>query len=466
MRSFLAKRGLGWLVVLASASPATAQNEVEVAPPSAPARDPNDPFVPIDDPMLAPIAPARETLKGWRQALQLIRTRSPSLQTAYAQIEVARGRARMSLAGALPRLTGTAQLSHQLILNQDANATANSFFPATVFTTRADLIVPLLSARNWYDYATARRSIDKMTLDSAEAERRVIAGLAEAVVGVVTAERLAEVTRLNLSYALSTLELNEKRESFGATNSIDVLRAEQEVARSRATIIASDETLRRARESLGQALGYDHAWGVAPNVRLDELKSDAQKTCSPGHGLESRADMRALGAAEKIAERNVTSVDLAFLPTINGLTAVTASTNDFATGSRGPVAWSIGGLLTWPLYEGGFRYGEHRQNAGLLEVSRQQVLDAKRTAQIEVTQAYRGVDVARQNLDVSRSLANIAESASRLTRVKFVNGNGTSFDMVDTQRAARETQIDVTVKEFELVRAEIIAFLALASCDI
>ncbi len=290
--------------------------------------------------------------------------------------------------------------------------------------------------------------------------------MAEALVGVVTAERLAEVTRSNLASALSMLELNRKRESLGGSSSIDVLRAEQEVATSRAAVIQADEALRRARESLGQALGYEEGWGIAPEVKLDSLQKDARRSCEPNQKLEDRADMRSLRVAERVADRNVTSASLALVPTLNAQSSVVASTNDYATGSLGPVAWSISGLLSWNLYDGGQRYGERRQNEGLLEVAHQASLGAGRQVRIEVTQAERGVLVAEQGLVVATAGRQIADDAARLTRVKFVNGNGTSFDMVDTQRRAREAEIDVTIKEFALLRARIIAFLALASCDI
>lgn len=432
------------------------------------ALDPEDPFIPVEDPMLAPVPAPTQLVTSWQAALELVKARSPDLRAAHAQIEVAHGRARMTLASSLPKLTGTGSLTHQLIMpaNDPAAAGLANFFPATVFTARAELLVPLLSARNWYDYATAKEVTEKTALDVAETERRVIAGLAEAIVQVVTAERLAEVTRLNLASALSTLELNKRRAALGAATTVDVLRAEQEVARSRATIIQSDEALRQAREALGRAMGYSEPWGVTPSIRLDRLREDTERTCVVTEKLEDRSDLRAARAAEKIAERNVKSVDRSFIPTINGQTAFVYSTNNFATGSRGPIGWSIGAVLSWPLYEGGLRYGEKRQNEGLLEVARQQSLDAQRNAELQISQSERGVEVALQNLEVSRLGQQIAQNSAKMSRIQFVNGSGSSFDMIETQKSAREAEIDVTVKEFQLLRAEIIAFLARATCQL
>jgi hypothetical protein len=51
-------------------------------------------------------------------------------------------------------------------------------------------------------------------------------------------------------------------------------------------------------------------------------------------------------------------------------------------------------------------------------------------------------------------------------RIAFVQGQGNSFDLVDTARRLREAELDVAVKEFELVRAQIAALLSQASCRV
>lgn len=302
-------------------------------------------------------------------------------------------------------------------------------------------------------------------MQAEDAERLIIGGLAESLVGVITAERLSEVTRVNLEAALSTLELNKRRARLGSGNAVDVLRAQQEVTSSKAQVIEANETLRRSREALGRALGYSDAWGVTPELKLDQLRADARSTCERSEEIEDRADVRAAAAGAAIAERNVNSVMYGFLPTID-LTSTISYRTQVQFSQTLNTNWIIGAVLTWHLYDGGLKYGERRQNKGLAEVSRQTSIDTKLTAQLEVNQATRGVHVARQSLDVAMESRQIADDNAALAKTKFINGTGTSFDMVDTQRTARQTKIDVTVKEFELLRAEIIAFLSLATCKI
>jgi outer membrane protein TolC len=122
--------------------------------------------------------------------------------------------------------------------------------------TRAELARAGVRAKAWYDHGTAKDSIEATRLNSKELERQVLASVANSIVSVVTAERLAEVSRVSLKSALSTLDLNKRREALGASSALDVLRAEQEVQLARGQVVSADEGLLRAREALGLALGY------------------------------------------------------------------------------------------------------------------------------------------------------------------------------------------------------------------
>jgi multidrug efflux system outer membrane protein len=90
----------------------------------------------------------------------------------------------------------------------------------------------------------------------------------------------------------------------------------------------------------------------------------------------------------------------------------------------------------------------------------------KRRALIQVAQATRGVTVAQANLTVAERSRYLASETARLTKVAYLNGTGTSFDLVDSERKLREAEIDLTIKEFQVVRAKIAALLALATCHV
>jgi outer membrane protein TolC len=204
---------------------------------------------------------------------------------------------------------------------------------------------------------------------------------------------------------------------------------------------------------------------VTPQIQLDTLAADARGSCRVETSIDQRPDVRAANAAVGIAERNVKAVDYTFAPTVDALSQLTYWSPRSPINNE-HVTWTIGAVLNWTIYDGGLRSGTRATNRADLEVSRQTLTDARRNAQIEVSRAMRGVEVANANLAVSSRSREIAIETARLTQVAYLNGTGTSFDLVDSARRLRAAEIDLAIKEFQVLQAKITALLSLATCHV
>ncbi len=472
---------------LASTLPARAQPAPPAPPPGAAADQPAAPAAPaapaenepvdknlpsVQDPMLQPVPAPAHVLQSWQQALKMVRAQASTLQISRAEVDQAEGQARQALGRALPTLTANANITHHMLTGHGFIFGAGGLTQGTIPdpTTRwgagLELRVPVIAPQSWYDTGTARHSTRAARLSEKDTERLVLGAVADAIVTVVTSERLAEVSRVSLRSALSTLDLTKRRAALGASTAVDVLRAEQEVALARSQVVSSDESLRRARESLGLALGSSDAYGVRPDIQLSTLAHDAQATCRIEPDLDQRADIQAARAKVDVARRNVKSIDWQYLPTVDFVSDLNYVDVARYSPNGNHVTWTIGGVLTWQLYDGGIRYGQHQQNEGSLEIAKQNLSEARRQAKVQVTQAQRAVRVAEANLAVSQRSEDLARKNARLSRLAFINGTGTSFDLVDAAKRLREADLDLAVKQFEVVRARIAALLALASCNV
>jgi outer membrane protein TolC len=426
----------------------------------------------ISDDMLAPVPPATNVLQNWRDALRLLRQNSNTLRTLEAQQDVARAQARQALAPALPSVTANGSVTRQLLKGEADRPNYQTLMldrvtvpdPATTWQAGLNLRVPLLSLSTWHNRGTALQQIEVAKLNSKAAERLSIALVADAVVTTVTAERLAEVSRVSLESALSTLDLSKRRAALGAASTIDVLRIEQEVSLSRSQVVTANDGVLRARETLGAALGSAEPYGVTPAIQLDALANDAKSTCAPADVL-ARADVRAAEASVSVAKRYEDGVSKTYWPTIDAVSSLTYWSPVSGINNE-HVTWSVGGVLNWTLYDGGLRYGTREQRTAETRIATEQLTEAKRQARIEVMQAFRAVKSSEATLAVAARTREIAAETSRLTKVAYLNGSGTSFDLVDTARRQREAELDYTVKEFNVLRAKIAALLALATCDV
>jgi len=484
----MSKRG-AWVfalsMTLSVVTAALAQPAKPVAPGAAPAPSPTAPGTPpittepklpeVNDPMLELPPPPKRVLRSWQEAIARLRQDSLNLSGSRTRIQQAEAQARFALSGALPTLTGDAAVSHQLLRGErtffdvtatpPGPATATIPDPATDFRASLNLRIPVFAPEAWYNHGTAKDGIETSRLDAKEIERQEVAIAANAIVTVVTAERLAEVSRVSLRSALSTLDLNRRRAALGASSAVDVLRAEQIVSEARANVVSADEQLLQAREELGVALGSTDDWGVTTDIRIDALASDARASCVPEQSIEARPDVRAARSSLAVAERNVKGVGYGHLPLVDAVSTLAYSEPESGINNE-HVTWSIGAVLTWQIYDGGARYGTRDVRQAEASLQRDRLSDTRRRAALEVTRAVRGVRVAEANLAVSTQSRHIASETSRLSQVAFMNGSGTSFDLVDTARRLRDAEIDLAIKEFEVLRAKIAALLALATCRV
>jgi outer membrane protein TolC len=434
----------------------------------------------IEDPMLVPPPNAAHVLESWQQALAQLRSKSTPLRTSLAQVEIARARARQAMAAYLPTFGVSAAntfIRHEFITGNVPVPVGVDFDtgliiqrprtmpdPATNWGAGVNLRVPVFAPQAWYDKGTADSAIEYAKLNTKEAERRVVAGVADTIVSAVAAEKVADVSRVSLKNALSTLDLNKRRSALGASSALDVLRAEEEVQRARGQVVGADEALARARESLGLALGTAESWSVTPNIKLDALADDARASCRAEPDISRRTDVKAATANLRLVERQKGKVDWAYWPTLEAGSTFAYTRSDFPSGKN--FSWTIGANLNWTLYDGGLRYGQKDEALANEQIAREQLADTKRQAQLQVTQAFRAVQVAETNLGISARAREIAAETARLARIQFMNGTGTSFDLVDRATRLAQAEQDLAAKQFEVLRARVAALLALASCDV
>lgn len=438
-------------------------------PPTAPTGPTALPPPPVvNDPMLEPIARAKVEISTWEDALKHVRARSTDLRIAAEEVARAEGLSRVALAGALPSINATGTYTHNIITNDSFQFQAGGKItpvqvPFPDFATgQISVVQPALALRAWYAIKTAHVNEDAARLSFDDAKRQIALLVANAIVGVVTAERVAELNRAGLRNALQRFDLTVRKSALGASTGLDVVRARQDVEIARATLVAGDETLRQAREALGLALGIPEQVGVPPTVDISGLERDARSTCKPATSPEERADIAALRTRVLAAHRTVNDVKYQFAPTINLQSGVATTTVD--TGAAPTTTWNVQAVLQIPLWEGGARYGNLHETQAREVIAEQNLEAGRRKATIEITQARRQVTVADDRRKVAAAARDLALEADRLTRIAFQEGRGTSLELVTAAQALREAEIQLALRDFELVKARVAAVLALANC--
>lgn len=463
MHGRLSPRGGIALAIQALASLALTSATAAAQQPPPPAASPSPtaaPTITVNDPLLTPVPAPPKVLASWRDALTIINARSADLAIATQEVQRAEGLARQALASALGSITATGSLTHQILFSP-APAFA-AFFTNPAIQGSITATLPILAPATWYNARSAYMSVNSSKLSVEDKRRTVLGGVANAIVAVFTAERVAEINRVSLRSALERLDLTRRKFRLGDGTQLDVLRAEQDASNTRSTLVSGDESLRQAREALGLALGFPEAYGVPPTISLNEIEGAVQQVCAPGP-LEKRADLQQMKNDLEVAKRGITGAWLLFSPTAQVSTTLNLA-NQTSNITQGPATWSLQALISIPLWEGGARYGTIKIAHVNAEEAKIKLDATMRSATFEVAQALRGVTVAEQSRVVSEQSRDLAREAARLAQRAYEVGTGTSFDLVDTGQKQRAAELDLAVKEFQLIKARIGALLAASTC--
>ena len=365
----------------------------------------------VSDPMLVPHPRAPRELASWHEAVTELRARSTDLATAYAEVTKAEAQSRIALAALLPTIVGTATATHQFI-TKETRVLTNANGGYTVLSSPTNnyinggvtLSQSLVDVKAWYDLRTAHANEELQRVGVQSVKRTMTLNLATAVIAVVTAERVAEINRIALRSALELLDLTNRKKALGAATMLDVVRADQNVANARATLVTGDESLRQAREALGLALGEPLQVGISPSLRIDDLFGNVSQSCQRLDNLLDRPDLDVARRQMGLAERGIHSAELQFMPTLRATSTVSSSTIDPGNSPR--TTWNSLAILTVPIWDGGARYGTLRNARAVRDEAGYSMESTRRSVTIQVEQARRSIEVAEQSVTSRERLRN------------------------------------------------------------
>jgi outer membrane protein TolC len=419
---------------------------------------------PVSDPMLAPVPAPKRVLSSWQEAITYLRARSTDLKIALDQVLQAEALTRIALAQYLPSLTSTGAMSHQLLSSSGIYiSSSGASSSTTTFSGNLQLQQTLVNVQQFDQISIDELNEDATKLSVDDKKRTLALSLANQIVAVVTAERSADINRVGLKVALEQAEITRRKQALGAANGLDVVRAQQNAANARAALVSGDESLREAREALGLALGVPEETGVAPNLNVDGLAQNAMASCHVVTDVDKRPDIAAARTNLDVAKRNLRNVQYQFMPTLNAQSTATQVSPAPAFGAPDPT-WNIQAILSVPWFDGGIRYGNLRNARAAEDIAAQTLESLRRAALIQIQQAQRQLVVAEMSDRVATEQRDLAAQNDQMTQTAYTVGQGTSLELVTASEAHRQAELNLALTDFGVVKARLLAVLALATC--
>jgi outer membrane protein len=410
--------------------------------------------------LLAPLRlAAQDRAVTLADAIKLAQRTQPGVIQAQGQVETSAAQRRSAWGAFLPSLT--------------ASSSASDFFSEGA--SRIDPITGQVLSGNTTNRslnASLRASVDLFTGFRRGAELKAArAGQTEAEAGLVDARFAQDLATTNQFFdALSAAQLVGVRQS-------SVRRAEEQLKVSVAKLHAGSATrsdslrslvtlgntqldLIQAQTDLATAeAGLARLVGEAGRVRALDDSSFHQLAAMPDTAaLRQEAETRSPRVQTAVAGANVAAANLsasraAYWPslTLGANTSWNGSrANDYTFFNQRQVSLS----LSWDIFNGFDRELTIAQRRASLDVAEATAADERHAVDAALTQYLAQLDAARTTIDITATSVTAATEDLRVQQERYRLGASTIVDVLTSQEALNQAEVDVVNARFNYLRAK------------
>lgn len=376
--------------------------------------------------------------------------RNPSVQTANAELARSRALLAESRAASLPTITANGiytRLDAERTLPGAAPSPGASPAPARVIagleseSANLTFAVPLFAPARWRNWAHAEDAVLVQGASTDEVKRQIALATGHAWLSVAAADRLVAVDVRAHDANEAHAKFARTRAKGGLGSRVDVVRAEQAAANAVTLLESARTSAVRAREALGVLLAAE---GPVDASGADVPEPPALEDALRG-AIEKRADVRAFELRRKLAKSISHDAWTDYVPYVSGQFAPFYQNPPSLTQPK--TGWQAQLLLTWSLYDGGYRYGLERERRLLAREAALAWEGVARQAKAEVRGWEAAVTHADAALAAAKNAAKLAHEQLDLANLAYQAGATTDLEVIDAQRTALDADTNVAIAE-------------------
>jgi outer membrane protein TolC len=378
-----------------------------------------------------------------------------SLVQARARADQAAATARQSQAALLPTLVASGTYTRN---SDEARMPPNPIVPSGIvmqpleaFAATGTLRVPLIVPTAWFDVATAREGVKAAQASAGAIRAQLRTGLAQAAYGATAIQEVVTASERAVATATEHARSAERRVKAGTSPPLDSLRAQAELVRRESDLARARADLGRADLALGVLLGRAEKVRVTVPPTPDSIAPQTVNAAEVDGALARRPEMAAQRAQVDAARAQMRSAWARFAPQLFATGSVFASDTPYITGKKD--GWRVMLDLTWPLYDGGLRYGK-KQHAEATIADANAGASAQRLLVIQqIEDASRDLEVARERLRLGQTQQKLASDAAASAQRSFDAGVASSLDTLDANDRLYQADVGLADARARLAQA-------------
>lgn len=325
------------------------------------------------------------------------------------------------------------------------------------YNATATVQLPILAPEGLYGFAAARKAAEAEAAGTRRAAGATRFFTIQAYTGALLAARQVEALDTALAAVRAHVEQAEAMNEQGLVTGLDARMASLKASEIEVHRLAAQAQADNALSGLRTLLALPEA--VTIHLTDDVGTLESASVCATGDAecdWGQRGDLQAYSAGEEAAADGVKMAWASQLPALAAFGSFGHYAQD-APFKDGSGDWTIGIGLSWKPLQGLSGVGKVRAARAEERAVQARREAAFNQAELEVIQARRMLDAARDRVLVASAASGEAEIALEQARLRYRTGTSPITELLDVQAAATNT----TLSELAARRDLLLAYAAL-----
>lgn len=405
-----------------------------------------------------PVAPISSTPRiTLAEAIERANRVQPSVVSAFGTVRNANARKRSSFGAFLPNLTVSGSVGD--FYSEGARIDPSTGQLVTSGTTNRSVNSNLNSSIELFDgwRRPAERKAANANLDAAEA------GLVDAQFNqqltttnayfdVLAAEQLLTVRQASVRRSEEQLNVSVARLHAGSGIRSDSLRSLVTLGQAQLSLLDAQTSLSVSQANLGRIVGADGPVGAVEDSSLYTVMPTVDTAAIRAEALSKAPSVIAADASARASRASVGVSKAAYFPSLSLSTSFSLNgsrQNDYTFLQQRQLNLS----LTWPIFNRFQREQSIASAVSSAESAEASAAEARRQVLSDVTSSLASLEAARLRSGITQTSVQAAREDLRVQQERFRLGAGTIVDVLTSQEALDQAEVDAVTARFDYVRA-------------
>ncbi|MBI4834407.1 MAG: TolC family protein [Planctomycetes bacterium] len=272
--------------------------------------------------------------------------------------------------------------------------------------------------------------------------------VAKSYYDVVLNQEILDVNKKSLETTSAHRDNVKALKGQGMVSDYELLRAEVQVSNLKTLVMQAESNLKLSKLTLLRVMGAptdDESAEIELIDKFDYIAqtTDLQKSMETAFNL--RPDLAQAGLLVKMQKESIKAARADLRPTVsvfaNG--GEEKPSRKVFGGTEWGDYWNAGGMVSFPLFEGGKTRGKIMQEKAVLHQYQLALSDTEEKVRYEVKQAFLTLKDAEEMINAQKENVKQAREGLRLAELGYKNGVNTQLEVMDAQ-----TALDIAQKNY------------------